>query len=164
MALGFTISENAGIRYLAGTIDEMADFDALLAVATDPLVLNLSRVRAINSLGLRRLINFTRAMGERALEFHECPTVFIEAVNVIPLAVGGQSKIHRIKSLHLPFSCEDEHERHVTLPLAAVQFDRASGDVVIPEVRCPVCAQVALPVIESDLEEFFFFLAQAEAS
>jgi len=155
MALGFTMALQNGVYHLKGCFDEIAEFDKLLTLPDTPLKLNLRGIDAINSLGLRRLIVFTKNFGEREMELHDCPPVFVEAVNVIPLAVGGQSKIQRIKSLYLPFHCKGDHEKEFTVPLSAIQV----GDTVaVPTIDCPACRLPMTPDLDTDLDEFFFFL------
>lgn len=155
MTQGLKVTTNEGVLWLQGAIDEAAGFERLLACRDSPLRLNLRGVTAINSLGLRKMINFAKELGQREVEFLDCPPVFIEAVNVMPLVIGGQARIDRIKSLYLPFHCADDHERSFSVPLKAIVVQ---GTLMMPLVECPVCRMPMEPELDSEPDEFFFFL------
>jgi len=80
---GLTITEKGGFVFLDGVFDEYADFSSLKAIC-EPIRFNLRAVRRINSIGMRNLLSFLIEWGDRALEYHECPTDFIEQINMIP--------------------------------------------------------------------------------
>lgn len=154
--LSIVVKEDAGERHLIGSIDESADLQPLLEVPGVVTKINLREIRAINSLGLRKFLELMRAFGSRAVEFHECSAVFVEAVNTIPLTVGGQKHIGRIKSVVVPMTCEDQHRHGVVV---AVKDIRVSGETVtLPHLSCPVCRTPQF--IEGGVEpdDFLFFL------
>lgn len=155
--MGFKVELRDGVHHLGGSIDEACDFDALAAARDEVLKLNLAGIQTINSLGLRRLIAFAKAIGERAVELFDCPPVFIEAVNVMPLAIGGHKHVRRIQSLLLPFHCKGDHEASFSVRLAEIRLEGES--VLLPEPACPKCQQKMEPDLETDLDEFFFFLS-----
>lgn len=155
MAHGFQAARRGEEFVLSGSFDEAADFSFLAGEAAPLMRLNLAGIQTINSLGLRRLIAFSKGLGARAVEFTECPPVFVEAVNISPLAVGGPAYIKRIKSVLIPYHCSADHEQMHVVPVEIVRQDE---DFLLPEKTCKTCAQPMTPDLESDTDEFFFFL------
>lgn len=155
MGMGFRRELKDGVHVLTGSFDEVSDFESLTKLTEAPLKLSLSGIQTINSLGLRRLIAFAKHLGDRAVELHECPPVFIEAVNVMPLAIGGSKHVSRVRSILMPYHCKGDHERAFVVPVSAV---RLGTDVHVPKQECPTCRMEMEPDLETDLDEFFFFL------
>ncbi len=153
--MGFRRELKDGVHVLSGSFDEVSDFESLTKLADEPLKLSLSGIQTINSLGLRRLIAFAKHLGDRAVELHECPPVFIEAVNVMPVAIGGSKHVSRVRSILMPYHCKGDHERAFVVPVSAV---RLGTDVQVPKQECSICRLPMEPDLETDLDEFFYFL------
>lgn len=156
MAIGLKCKKKDDVWELVGMLDESADLDPLLRDQAPVLKLNLRHVRAINSLGLRKLVAVMRALGDRAVECVECSPAFIEAVNVIPLAVGGQSKVSRIKSALVPMACEDGHEVYALVEIAKLKI--VGESVTLPRFECHKCGMDVAPALENNPDDYFFFL------
>jgi hypothetical protein len=159
VATGFTIELVGGVHRLKGSFDEASHFDALIATPLNqPLRLNLAGIQTINSLGLRRLLMFARALLDRPVEIYDCPPVFIEAINVMPLAIGGPQYVNRVRSLLLPFHCRADHDAVFSVKIEDIKV--TGGEVLLPSPPCATCHQPMEPDLETDLDEFFCFLSQ----
>ena len=159
MVLGLTVVRKGDVHHLSGALDETVDLSPFLAGKDRVLRLNLRGLRSINSLGLRKLIAFAKALGDREVALTDCPTEFIEAVNIMPLVIGGQSKIDRIKSVWVPMVCDALHQAPVTIPLADVRVGQLG--VELPAVGCPTCGQAMALTVGTQADDFFFFLLAA---
>lgn len=103
--LGIKIVEKDGVFHLSGVLNEYADFSALLG-QREPLRLNMKDVSRLNSIGIRNLLKFLSDWGPRAFAYEQCPSEFIDQVNMIPALLG--SKNHgKIDSLYVPYECPD---------------------------------------------------------
>lgn len=154
--MGLNIELKGDTHHLIGAIDEFADLQQLVTTTDPVLKINLRGIKSINSLGLRKFIELMRELGNRAVEFVECSAVFVEAVNTVPLAVGGQKRIGRIKSVLAPMNCEGQHRQGVVMQIASVGIE--DGMVTLPATTCPVCRTPQF--LEGGLEpdDYLFFL------
>ncbi len=155
MALGISHRVEGGVHFVGGTVDEHADFQILLEDRSSVLKINLRELKWINSLGVRKMVGLAQGLGERAVEFHEVPPVFIEAINIIPLLVGGQAHVGRVKSARMPMTCSGGHTTELSLPISQVYV---GGQFQMPDVPCKVCKMPLDPDLDSELEDYFFFL------
>ena len=134
---GIKIEEKDGFVHLSGVINEFADFNDLLKFDA-PLKLNIKNVSRMNSIGIRNLLKFLNAWGDKPFEYHECPSEFVDQLNMIPalLGVGGHGKVI---SLHVPYECEDcEHEEETLEPVSNYEAVAKSGED-LPTKPCPKC-------------------------
>ncbi len=150
------ISQKNDVFFIAGRLDEFADF-APLAAAAAPLKLNIGRITSINSVGVRKFLAFTLAWSPKVFEFYDCTPEFIANVNVIPQMLGKSADETQIKTFYVPFSCENCKR------VENILFDRSSiskdddGEVVLGSRKCSKCGEP----LDLDVEknEFFMFLS-----
>lgn len=155
MALGITHRLEGGVHFVGGTVDEHADFGVVLADRSPVLKINLRELKWINSLGVRKMVGLAQALGDRAVEFHEVPPVFVEAINIIPLLVGGQAHVSRVKSARVPMTCIGGHPVEVAFQVAQIY---SKGRFQLPAVACKICSMPLTPDLDSKLDDYFFFL------
>jgi hypothetical protein len=97
-----------GVHILSGMIDETADFTPL-TFSTPPLKLNLKDILSINSTGLRTFLQFLKSWAPKEFEYYECSAPVIHTINVLPSLLGEPASTDRLKSLALPYLCENCH-------------------------------------------------------
>jgi len=134
---------------IEGDLTEMESLVGL-KVDTTSVVLNLARVRYINSEGSRRLLYLFRDLAATAEVTAElCSPVVVEFFNMVPLLASYV----RVISVIIPIECvECGHETDVRIRLPE------SG--LLPEVqcpRCPMCGGLMEPAIM--LERYLAFVA-----
>jgi hypothetical protein len=122
---------------------------------TDPIVLDLRILKSINSYGTRKLVGFVRSVRPRSVEYKDCPSVFVDTINVVRDLLGDDRKASRVRSLGVPFYCDPCDEFHDVL----CQLDALKPDVKnlgLPPHDCPKCGSKMLADVESD--EFLAFM------
>lgn len=145
-----------GMYYFPDKVDEMTEFH-ILERAEEPLLLNFSRLKSINSYGIRNFIKFVRSWEPRRFEFYECTPVFIDAVNVVLNLVGTSGDSSCIKSFYIPHiidgckQCESASQEFI-FDVDDVDFD----NLEVAERKCQQCNQVMEPDVELDEYLAFF--------
>ena len=135
-------------------IDELTETPDLSS-AREPLRLNMSRLRAINSYGIRNMIKMVREWGSRDLEFMECPPVFVDSVNVVRSLLGTPPKPARVTSFAIPYYCP-ANDKTYDIMVQASEIDIADSQPMIPEPACDECDGELEP--DCSLEEYLLFL------
>jgi hypothetical protein len=99
---------------IEGDLTEMESLVGL-EVDTSRVVLNLARVRYINSEGSRRLLNLFRDLaGQGEVTAELCSPVVVELFNMVPLMTAYV----RVHSVIIPTEClECMHESDIRMPL-----------------------------------------------
>lgn len=146
----------AGILYLVGQIDERVDYSALSSLPR-PMVVNFSGVTNVNSVGLKRFVEFVTRNQAGGFEFHELTEPVIDFINMIPAALGKPPHPEFVKSMIVPYVCD--HCAKETL--AVLTIDARPGDVpLMPAISCERCH---LPM-ESRLssEDLFTYLVASD--
>ena len=117
---------------LKGIIDEDATFDAISKIA-GAIIFNFSGVTSINSCGLRNWVNFIKSMGDRPIEYEECPPLIVRQLNMVPSFVGPA----KVASVFASYVCENcEHEKLVLVDASRFGFGNAQVEEVI---KCDSC-------------------------
>ena len=136
---------------IEGDLTEMESLVGL-EVHTMHVVLNLARIRYINSEGSRRLLQLFRELAEgRVVTAELCSPVVVHTFNMVPLLASYV----QILSVIIPTECvECEHEADVRLRLPE------AGQ--LPEIKCPPCP-MCNGVMEPSviLDRYLAFLADA---
>lgn len=148
---GMQIVEKDGVFHLSGVLNEYADFSPLLGRSA-PLRLNLRGLSRLNSIGIRNLLKFLADWGASEFVYEECPSEFVDQVNMIP-ALLGTKRNGKIKSFFVPFECPkcDFDEEVLTEAPEIIKVRTQGGHV---ERNCPKCSGAM--TIFSD--SFFVFL------
>ena len=150
----FKIAEKDGVFHLSGVLNEYADFSTLLN-RPEPLQLNMRGVSRLNSIGIRNLLKFLSDWGSKAFSYDECPSEFVDQINMIPALLGpkGQGKV---LTLFVPYECDScDHDEEV---LGNIEDFRSSVQAGLgpPKRRCSKCGEPMTVLTDS----FFVFLAR----
>ena len=150
---GIKIEERGGIFHLSGVLNEYASFDLLLQKPA-PLKLNMRLVSRLNSIGIRNLLKFIGDWGPKPFEYLECPSEFIDQINMIPSLLGAK-KTGKVVSLFVPYACDKcDHEPEVLCPVGDFAGVAAGGE---PATRkCEKCGGTLTVLTDS----FFVFLTR----
>jgi hypothetical protein len=141
---------DGGVVELGGEIDERCDFAPLTTRLGGNAVLDLSRIRRINSQGVRAWIDFLRDAPVRSLVFRRCSPAVITQVNMIANFRGPAT----IESFLAPYVCE-ACEIELEHLIVVADYRRGAGGV--PAVTCPSCG--AAMAFDEVPERYFSFLA-----
>jgi hypothetical protein len=139
--------------FLTGTMDEESDFDGVFARLDGDVVLDLSGVRRVNSIGVHRWI-------EAISQFSREHDTAVEACSyVVALQAGcianlfGSAKVRSTLAPYFCPSCNDSR----TVNIAADEIE--GKDAMPPAKRCPVCETV---MAFDELDNYFDFLVGSE--
>ena len=114
------------------------------------LVLDVGGIRRLNSIGVRKWIEFMEQCRRHcgSIEIRNCPEAFVSQVNT----VSGFAHGREIASVFAPYLCEScGAEKDVLIDVS----ERLG--ITLPE---PVCDHDAEPMIFDDLEEVYFGFLQ----
>lgn len=100
-----------------GSIDEDSGFDRIVLPKGKPVFIYLTNVGTINSTGIREWLNWTKNYQDEEWHLNECPTHFINQLNMIDQFVPPKSKV---VSFFVPFFSDELNEEKIVL------VDRAS--------------------------------------
>lgn len=116
---------------LGGNINEEVDL-APLKQLPGPLVLDLSMINRINSLGVRDWIDFVhdREAAGIDLVFDRCSPAMVTQISMISNFMGARS---RVRSILVPYLCPACSHEHLE------QLDVTRGVSVQPALGCPKC-------------------------
>lgn len=122
-----------------------------LRIEADRVVLNLARVRYVNSEGSRRLIQFLDGLHKTEITIELCSPAIVNLINMVPILA---TLVH-IESVIVPLECpdcENETDMRVHLP--------ASGRPDLDYPRCEECGSITeLAVLP---ERYFAWIDAAE--
>jgi hypothetical protein len=145
-----------GMYYAPERIDEMTETPDISS-ARDPLKLNMSRLRSINSYGIRNMIKLVREWGSRTMEYHECPPVFVDRLNVVSSMLGTPPNAARVKSFAVPYYCA-ANDKTYDIMFNVDDLDLTADEPKLPDVKCDECEGPVEP--DCSLEEYLLFLFQ----
>jgi hypothetical protein len=141
----------AGETYLVleGDLTEAEAFDGL-RLDGERIVLNLQRVRYINSAGSKRFLHFLDELRARAaIEAELCSPAMVKLLNMVPLF----ARYMQVRSMVVPTecpSCEHASELRLKLPDGGARPE-------IPRTACEECGTTMQ--LEEPEERYFAFLA-----
>ncbi|MDB4955306.1 MAG: hypothetical protein JWO36_2875 [Myxococcales bacterium] len=142
---------------LAGSIDETAKLADLVHRATaGRLVLDLSGVTFINSLGVRDLIRLQAAAQQAriAVELRRVSEPIVHQLNMIIATRGNATVV----SFFAPYAC-DACGREESLLIDALAYGKQLARLEPPPMKCPECgAQMAFNDFP---ERYFSFLTNS---
>jgi anti-anti-sigma regulatory factor len=131
--LVYRVSTRDGVTTitLSGRINEATDFRPL-ARNKGRLVFDLAEIQRINSVGVRRWMDFVRDCEAAGAEvtFERCSSMMVQQMSMITNFMGARS---RVKSVVVPYfcpSCNHEHDELLEI----------TPDVIVTPVKpCPNC-------------------------
>jgi hypothetical protein len=151
---GITITPKEGVFHLSGVLNEYADFTPLLQEA-EPLRLNIRKVSRLNSIGIRNLLKFLSEWGAKAFTYEECPSEFVDQINMIPAMLG--TKAHgQVVSLFVPYECGNcDNEEEILADISEYKGQVKAGEEP-PRKACSKCGSPMSVLMDS----FFVFLTR----
>lgn len=154
--MAIEIKMSGTVAYIHGGLDDRVDYSSLLQLPA-PLQLNLAGVKSMNSHGIRSWIKFLADWGSKPLELYECPSVFLDAVNLVPQIASPSGSAHTIKSVSVPYHCLCCN-RIESYELAIADVKIKGERVTVPGKQCRTCGTTLGP--EIDPEDLFLFLTE----
>ena len=147
-----------GVYHLDGCISEKTNLDLILDATTFPIQLNVRDVDAMSNVGVGKLMALVQTIGAGKVEFHECPPLFIAAINTLPKM---RKHPERVKSCYLPHICDScKSVQNVLVQLQDVRYKNEK--ISLPRQACTDCLAVLRPNVE--LEDYFLFLTEGHRS
>jgi hypothetical protein len=117
-----------------------------LHIDTPRVVLNLARVRYVNSEGSRRLLQWLNGLYETEIVAELCSPAIVDLLNLVPIMAGKM----RVESVIVPIECpECEHEGDVRVHLPS------QGAPAIEPPPCEKCGAQMEPAVL--LDRYFAF-------
>lgn len=137
----------------AGHIDEDAQFGGLDFEGASEIKIDLEKVSAINSCGIREWIKWIRtAPPGSQIVYANCPKVIVDQINMVS---GFLPENGTVESFYVPYYNEDSGNEKMVLFRSGVEFQgnevKAPGDVKDDETGDPM----EMDVIEA---KYFKFL------
>lgn len=149
-------AQKNGVFYAPDKIDESVQLPVLDGVP-DPIKLNMSLVRMINSYGTRKLLGFVRGLGGRKIEFYECPSVFIDTVNIVRDLLGEAHDPRSVVSYSIPHYC-DQCSAYVDIMFKYADVRPDEEGLGLPAQRCLKCGGNVY--VDVDPEEYLAFILE----
>lgn len=99
----------ATILTFSGALDESAHLPPLQETRANVVLVNMRKVSAINSAGIRNWVNWVgRVQAPKQLWLEECPVVFVRNLGLVKGLLNANVKI---VSFYIPFYSEKTGER-----------------------------------------------------
>ena len=134
---GVALELKDGTFFLSGVLDEYADFSSLLSVS-EPLKLNLRGIKQLNSIGIRNMLEFLKKTGSKRIEYYECPSEYVDQINMIPALLGFGDQKAEVKSMFIPFECKKCDHAEDMLKTSDDIAKSLDGESTVTE-KCPKC-------------------------
>jgi anti-anti-sigma regulatory factor len=104
-----------------GHIDEESVFETLALDGVNKISVDLSQVSAINSVGIREWIKWSKSLSSVAsITIENCPKVVVDQVNMV---AGFLPPNARIESFFVPYYSDDSGEEVMVLFKRGEHFD-----------------------------------------
>jgi len=141
--------------FLQGEFREHTNFGRLSQALKGPVEFDLSRVKYLNSAGVRKWVDFLRALDNLVdYSFVRCSVAFVMQAAMVPEVLGSG----RVESFKVPYACDTcdlEQERLLQTSALVVE------GVWPPDVPSFVCPRCGSDLLFDDLPaRFFAFLEQ----
>lgn len=143
---------------LNGQIDEDASFSGAILDGIDQLVLDLEKIDAINSCGIREWIKWIQsAPSQCKIEFRNCPKVIIDQINMVK---GFLPENAIVESFYVPFYSEETGKEKMILFRRGLDFNE-QGVTADEEITCEESGET----LEMDIlpTKYFKFLIANES-
>ncbi len=135
--MGLQVKKSADGRIeLSGPINE-SFAKAKIPLGEGVLRLGLKGVTHINSVGVALFVKFVDSWAGRRVEYHECPEILIDAMQMLPALLGPEENTARIVSFHWPVTCKKGcAEPQALVQVSDLSFHAAGVDL---KAVCPAC-------------------------
>ena len=108
------------VLVMSGGLDEDASFAGLAALESGPVVLDLSGINAINSVGIREWIKWVKEIPSTVqLRLRNCPKIIVDQINMI---AGFLPPKTVIESFFVPYFAEESGAEKMILFRNGVEF------------------------------------------
>lgn len=105
----------------SGHIDEDAQFNGLDFGQAEEFKINLEKVSAINSCGIREWIKWIRTAPESSkIVYSNCPKVIVDQINMVAGFLPDNAKV---ESFYVPYYSEDSGNEKMILFREGQEFD-----------------------------------------
>ena len=146
--------EEAGSLILSfeGQVDEDSSFDGGNIAGAANIIIDLEKVSAINSCGIREWIKWIEgAAGAEKITYKNCPKVIVDQINMV---AGFLPTNGFVESFYVPYYSEDSGEEKMVLFSHGAEF---SGSEVNPPANITDSdgVEMEMDIIES---KYFKFL------
>lgn len=139
---------------IKGDITEAVSFSGLLPSVVGRVSFDMSKVRYMNSLGVREWVEFLNEATAQGYEFHACSVAFTLQASMVMGVLGRGTVI----SFFAPYVCEQcEHQDEPLLQSATI----LAADYEPPTLSCPECD--GLMELDDIPERYLAFLMPDEA-
>lgn len=137
---------------LHGEIDEHADFSPILAMSEKSMVLDLSDVKRINSIGVRQWMEFVNKLADNGVDvvFERCSVPIVQQLNMIA-SFRGRGVVVSVFAPYFCQKCEHDH-RHL------IELNGSVPDLEA-KMMCPNCG--AMLEFDDIAETYLGFAAGA---
>ena len=136
LAINFTFKD--GVYFSPEKIDEATVFPTVSAGTPEPLVLNFRHIKTINSYGTRKLLVFVRSWHPRKIEYWECPSIFVDTINIVRDLIGSPRNPSIVKSFAVPHYCV-ACANYFDIMVAAAAINRYADNLGLTASPCPKC-------------------------
>ncbi len=132
--------------HLVGHIDESADFSKIECPESGALVIDLSEIPHLNSIGLRTWAHWIASLKKLSpIFFRKCTPSVINQVNVLE---GFLPKGAVVESFYVPYYCEPCNKGFDILAERGKDFREATAEAgehlaIASAAPCPNCGQPA---------------------
>jgi hypothetical protein len=152
--MGFTVTKTDGatpVLSMKGTVDEDANFGQM-PVAGSAVIVDLGGVTAINSVGIREWIKWTKAFPAGfSLTVRNCPKIIVDQINMVQGFLPPGTKV---ESFFVPYYSEASGNEKMVLFLFGREVK--DGKVNPPPVNDEGGEPMEMDVIET---KYFKFVA-----
>lgn len=128
-ALESGISSENGVYFIKGKIDEHFNPSLLDTATEDPIIIDLSLLKSINSVGIKNWIIMLENLGEKKVLLRNTPFFFVDQLLMIQELKGHST----IESLELPFFCDNCDKEQ----LMVFQAEEISKNGFPTNLKCP---------------------------
>ena len=151
LSISFLLKD--GVLYAPEKIDESVQLPPVDALP-DPIRINMAGLRTINSYGTRRLLGLIRGLGSRRFVYLDCPSVFVDTLNIVRDLLGEDQDPRVVQSFSVPLYCDSCSTYSSVLVQHAAVKPGAEG-LGLPAQRCAKCGGQSS--VDVDPEEYLAF-------
>jgi hypothetical protein len=125
------IVEKDGVYYISGKLYEFFDYNEIINIKSDELILDLEGLTYINSIGIRGWLEMNKTLGDKKGSLRNLPFFFANQIIMIYTLKGN----FEIESVKLPYFCETcDKEQQILYETKKIQ---ESG--IAETLKCPEC-------------------------
>lgn len=142
---------------LLGQIDEEAQFPTI-ANLTKEVYVDLAKVGAINSVGIRSWIHWFSSMPHHEFQFIHCPKALVMQMNMVDGFLPSHS---RVISMEVPFYCEKCDKETTVYFEVGKHLLIENGRIKMNYSKASICKPDCTPELDVNEIKFFRFLTKA---